>query len=626
MIMLKEYTRKIGHTIDFTPCAHISERDFWDYLSSELKEQIVRNGESYAGFDWGHLLASDYMEFSRSGSRTRYEKIYNLRRCALDHLVLAECVENKGRFLDDIINGIYCILEEGTWCLPAHNTLIRDAVQSPLPDYSAPVIDIFAGETAAVLAMTEYLLRPVFAQISPLISRDINFRLTERIILPYLERHFWWMGDGESHVNNWTVWITQNILLTVFTRPDEVLARDTKNQILEQAITSVDYFLDEYGDDGCCDEGAQYYSLAALSLYSCLEIMDAVTCQVFTPLFTEPKIRNIADYIRKVHISSKYYVNFADCSPLAGRRSAREYLFGRRTHIPGLCAFAASDFRADTDRLLSREISLYRRLLQIMHWEELMSLSDSSDFTAEDCYFKSTGLMTARDDTLFLAVKAGDNGDSHNHNDTGSFIIYRNGLPLFIDLGVETYCRKTFSDRRYDIWTMQSQYHNLPSFGKFLQQAGEDFAARDTVCSLKPAYAQISMELSGAYRKSGSSTGCIPGPDGSIRQTGGADALRSFQRTVTLIRNDRIIVEDVYDSSVPAVLNLMTSEFPTLTHTTEGTTTAFFPDGAVCLISGAVSAGVESISLDDPRLTACWGNTVYRIRLKADSHIRLEIR
>ena len=624
--MLKEYTRKIGHTIDFTPCAHISERDFWDYLSSEPKEQIVRNGESYAGFDWGHLLASDYMEFSRSGSRTRYEKIYNLRRCALDHLVLAECVENKGRFLDDIINGIYCILEESTWCIPAHNSMIRDAIQDPLPDYASPVIDIFSGETAAILALTEYLLRPALAKISPLISQDIDFRLRERIFVPYMKYHFWWMGDGESQMNNWTVWITQNILLAAFTRPDAVLDRKTKDEIIKRSIASINYFLDEYGEDGCCDEGAQYYSLAALSLYSCLEILDHVTGHVLCPVFTEPMIRNIADYIRKVHITGKYYVNFADCSPLAGRRSAREYLFGKRAHLPELCAFAASDFRADTDRLLSREMSLYRRLLQIICWEELMSASIPCSFTAEDCYFESTGLMTARDETLFLAVKAGDNGDSHNHNDTGSFIIYRNGLPLFIDLGVETYCRKTFSDRRYDIWTMQSQYHNLPSFGKFLQQAGEDFAARDTVCSLKPAYAQISMELSGAYRKSGSSTGCIPGPDGSIRQTGGADALRSFQRTVTLIRNDRIIVEDVYDSSVPAVLNLMTSESPTLTRTAEGTTAAFFPDGAVCLITGAVSAVVEPISLDDPRLTACWGDKVYRIRLKADSHIRLEIR
>ncbi len=623
--MLKEYSSKIGLTVDFTPCADISERDFWDSLPGELRHELIRNGEAFSDHDWKSLSASDYMEFSKTGDRTRYETIYNERRYALDHLVLAECVENKGRFLNDIINGIYVILEESTWCIPAHNSLIRDAVQDPLPDYTSPIVDIFSGETAAILALTEYLLRPALSEVTPLISRDIDFRLKERIFIPYMNYHFWWMGDRKSQMNNWTVWITQNILLAAFTRPDTVLDRKTKDEIVRKSIASIDYFLDEYGEDGCCDEGAQYYGLAALSLYSCLEILDTVTGHVITPVFTEPMIRNIADYIRKVHIDGNYYVNFADCSPLAGRRGAPEYLFGKRAHIHELCAFAASDFRADTDRLLPRELSLYRRLLQILCWEEIMSASVPGSFTAEDCYFESTGLMVARDDTLFLAVKAGCNGDSHNHNDTGSFMVYREGKPLFIDLGVETYCRKTFSSRRYDIWTMQSQYHNLPSFGGFLQQAGKDFAASDTVCTLSPSLAQIFMELSGAYRRSGSGEGWVADEDGAVRQADGADALRSFQRTVTFFKNERIVIEDVYDSSLPAVLNLMTDEAPSLTRIDREHFLLSFPGGGACRVCGALSAEVRSIPLTDPRLRTCWGGQVYRIRLKAASRIRLEI-
>lgn len=623
--MLTEYSDKIRLVNDFTPCADISGRDFWDSLPGELRRELIRNGEASSSFDWKRLSASDYMEFSRTGDRTRYETIYNERRCALDHLVLAECAENKGRFLGDIINRIYVILEESTWCIPAHNSMIRDAVQDPLPDYASPVVDIFSGETAAILALTEYLLHPALSEVTPLISRDIDFRLKERIFIPYMNYHFWWMGDGKSQMNNWTVWITQNILLAALTRPDTVLDRETKDEIVKKSIVSIDYFLDEYGEDGCCDEGAQYYSLAALSLYSCLELLDTVTGHVITPVFTEPMIRNIADYIRKVHIDGNYYVNFADCSPLAGRRGALEYLFGKRAHIPELCAFAASDFRADTDRLLPRELSLYRRLLQILCWEEIMSASVPDSFTAEDCYFESTGLMTARDDTLFLAVKAGCNGDSHNHNDTGSFMVYRKGKPLFIDLGVETYCRKTFSNRRYDIWTMQSQYHNLPSFGGFLQQAGKDFAASDTACTLSPALAQISMELAGAYRRDGSGLGWVPDEDGSVLKADGADALRSFHRTVTFFKNDRIVIEDIYDSTLPAVLNLMTDESPSLTRTDREHFLLSFPGGGTCRICGALSAEVQSIPLTDPRLRTCWGGQVCRIRLRADSRIRLEI-
>ena len=62
-----------------------------------------------------------------------------------------------------------------------------------------------------------------------------------------------------------------------------------------------------------------------------------------------------------------------------------------------------------------------------------------------------------------LAVKAGDNNDNHNHNDTGSLTLYKNGQPALADIGVESYTGKTFSAQRYEIWTMQSGYHNLPT-------------------------------------------------------------------------------------------------------------------------------------------------------------------
>ena len=64
---------------------------------------------------------------------------------------------------------------------------------------------------------------------------------------------------------------------------------------------------------------------------------------------------------------------------------------------------------------------------------------------------------------LCLAAQGGTNGQSHNHNDVGNFVVYADGLPAIIDVGVETYTAKTFSSPRYGIWTMQSAYHNCPT-------------------------------------------------------------------------------------------------------------------------------------------------------------------
>ncbi len=96
-------------------------------------------------------------------------------------------------------------------------------------------------------------------------------------------------------------------------------------------------------------------------------------------------------------------------------------------------------------------------------------------------------------------MKAGDNGDGHNHNDVGSLTVYKDGRPFLIDVGVETYTRKTFSPDRYDIWTMQSAFHNLPTFDGVEQSAGEAFAARDVAVELGDAVAAIAMDIAGAY-------------------------------------------------------------------------------------------------------------------------------
>ena len=53
-------------------------------------------------------------------------------------------------------------------------------------------------------------------------------------------------------MNNWTIWCTQNVLMTAaLWEEDEEISR----AILQKAAKSADFFLAEYGDDGCCDEG-----------------------------------------------------------------------------------------------------------------------------------------------------------------------------------------------------------------------------------------------------------------------------------------------------------------------------------------------------------------------------------
>ena len=200
----------------FIPCPPASDRAVWEGLPEDLKNCLVVNGESWLGYQFPTILITDYLEFSRTGNRSNYEKKMFERRNILNALVLAECVEYQGRFLDDILNAVFLMCGESAWQFPAHNVYVRDTPQFPIPDMTRPVFDLDAGETATDLALTRYLLGEAFDKISPVIAVDIQDHLEHRVFQPYLTEHFWWMGNGKEHVNNWTSWCTQNVLIAAF--------------------------------------------------------------------------------------------------------------------------------------------------------------------------------------------------------------------------------------------------------------------------------------------------------------------------------------------------------------------------------------------------------------------------
>ena len=668
--MTLEYLDKTTGSRVYNKYPDISDRAQWDSLSDELKSALIRSGEEAQKEPWTELLISDFMEFSKSGNRVRFEDKYFPRRRKLNRLIMAECAENKGRFVEDILDGMYLILGETTWCLPPHTSYERDAKQENMPDVTRPIIDLFDAESAAVMAYAEYLLRPVFAQISPYISVYVNRVLEERVFEPYLNQHFWWMGNGKEPMCNWTPWITQNVLICALTRDEDYFSEEKRRVILEKAAASCDFFLDEYGDDGCCNEGAQYYTHAGLCLFGCYELMGYST-DGFCDIFKEKKIRNIANYIVKMYVGGGYYINFADCSALPGRRSAREFLFGKATGDEVLCSFVAADFRDENEsqKLIEDEINLFYHVLQAFSYDEMKRYPVSRSH-AEDSYFESTGLMIARDDRYVLAVKAGNNADSHNHNDVGSFTVYKDGKPFIIDLGVGTYAKKTFSDKRYEIWTMQSQYHNLPTFVDYqdalktsaekeqawrfgrepandvydqnivMQKDGARFAAKDVECSLdeysliERSIEEHSLEGHSVEDRNPEERICSISMD--IAPAYGDERVKSYRRKAELIKGEGIRIADEFDCDIPAYLSLMTYEKPVVTvGEGNGESGSKSVDSIGCYASnnsdimitvgtvgnirltGAKSAGIETYAITDERLGTAWKHEVYRIVVEA---------
>lgn len=586
---------------EFRPFPSADQRSAWAALPGALRRRLISCGEACLGCSWPPILATDYMNFKRTGNRVDYEKIYFERRHRLNSLVMAECAEDKGRFLDDIVNGITAICEESAWQLPAHNSYRRGDPQEPLPDVSRPVLDLFACETGAQLACIRYLLWRKLNAVSPCIVTRIALELERRIAAPYLHRHFWWMGNGGEPLCNWTPWCTQNVLLAVFMNGcDQALGK----AVLEKAAESCDLFLKDYGEDGCCDEGAQYYRRAGLCLDAATDLMNQITSGAFAHLYQEKKLRNMALYIANVHVDGRYYFNFADCSPAAGRAGVREYLFGKRAGLSELMSFAAADYRSAGEEIYHEEIyrlSLYYRLEDTFFHREVMEYDASEHAVPADIFYSSIGLFIARSKSFCLAVKAGDNADNHNHNDTGSLTLYKCGQPLLADIGVESYTGKTFSSDRYEIWTMQSGYHNLPAIEGLDQRDGAEYRAKNVAVSLRPGRASISMDIAGAY----------PLPEKN----------HFYQRQVVLDKKrDCVTLTDTTDCS-NVILNFITAEKPEIRDfvISLGTASLHF--------QGASFLALETLPVTDPRLQEAWDHDLYRIMLTLTEPVfRLEIR
>ena len=94
---------------------------FWrDSIPESMRQSYIAFGEQYLGKQWHSLPASVFAEYKKKGNRTRYEGLMFEKRRQLAALVLAEIIEGKHRFTNDIIDGLQSTLEETWWGLPAH--------------------------------------------------------------------------------------------------------------------------------------------------------------------------------------------------------------------------------------------------------------------------------------------------------------------------------------------------------------------------------------------------------------------------------------------------------------------------------------------------------------------------
>lgn len=567
-----------------------TDRAGWDAFLGKHKEQYIRRGEKRLDYQWKVVRATDYLAFERTGNRNAMEDPFDANNKAIADLLLAELAEGKGRFIDQLINGVFHTCEMTSWALAAH--LIVQPTNRALPAYDYPIIDLTAGDLGGLLSWTYYFMHDSFDKVDPEISRRLKHELETRVMTPYLTNDsFWWMGRNYNGrmLNNWNPWCNSNVLMCFMLMEND---RDRLAKAVYLTMESVDKFLNYIKADGGCEEGPSYWGHAAGKTLDYLELLSDITGGKVS-IFHEPMIRNMGEYISRSYVGNGWVVNFADASAKGGGEAALIYRFGKAVDSEELKGFAALMRKPGQTPFNGRDV--YRTLAALSIDPELQQATPAHiipDFTwypeTEFCYLSGKK-------GVFLAAKGGYNDESHNHNDVGTCSVWMNETPVLIDAGVGTYTRQTFSSERYSIWTMQSNYHNLPLINGVPQRYGKNYKATD----VKASKNNFSANIASAYSK-----------EANVKTW-----TRSYRLDGKQVRiNDSF---ELTETTAPNIVNFMTwGEIDTAT---AGKVGIHVEDVNAELAYDAkrFELTVEPVKLTDPKLSNVWGEQIYRLSFKA---------
>jgi hypothetical protein len=470
-------------------------QEWKEQVPDSILQSFIAEGVASLKFKFNSVSFKSILAFKKRGNRSDYESETFAKRKALVYLVLAESMEGKGRFMDAIMEGLWSVCEESYWGVPAHILKTEG-----IPDVETPNADLFTAETATTLGLVNYFVGNKLDEVSPLLRKRLILEINNRFFKPVLEninKKTGYVRD-DIKVNNWNPWIMSNYIAT-----NLLIEKDNgkRSEYLYKALQGLDRYLNGLGDDGGCDEGVNYWFAAGGSAFDCLELAQIGTNGKVN-IFDAPLVRNMTSYIYKMHIGEEYFMNIGDGhTAMNGLNGIFLYRLGTTIKDEQMQQFGIWAYTNINKKVTIGLGQKYRSIQDLLTIRKILT-SAAQYKDPEHVWVDDIQTMAARTKgNLYLGTHAGDNGKSHNHNDVGDFIVYLNNQPFIVDAGSGTYTARTFNKHRYELWTVQSQYHNLPTINGFGQHDGKTFTSTNVVNTNNKEEDKLTMDIAGTYPK-----------------------------------------------------------------------------------------------------------------------------
>ena len=491
------------------------DRSTWDRLAADpAANAIISRAEKILATPQQPLTDELYLDFHRSGIRTTYENIYHRWEPEIQTLAVAECLENKGRFLPEIIRRLEELCNMRSWLMPAHD---RELLNFNNIQCYADLGSSARGWT--VMSIDAWLDDKLPQSLRERLRQEIHRRILQPCLDVFrsgeLINELWWMNG----TNNWNAVCTNNVTgMALALIPD----KHVRAEFLAGMEISNKFFLTGFREDGYCTEGVSYWGFGFGHFLALAETVLQATDGKLNILEKQyPLLEKVARYGTDIQLTRRLSPPFADCRLtvfpfkevllLIQRRFPQALT--QRVNPDTPLGYTMPTF--EYDAVAHKPIFCGSSGLVLEHIPcfGILGFGDENRYAAalpesaplpEHSFFPTGGVVICRpanqsNNRLSIALKGGHNAEHHNHNDIGSFVLAVGDEPLIQDPGREEYSGQTFGVARYTFPLMNSWGHSVPFVAGKLQKTGRQAEGIFTTTSFSAEKDVVVIDMKAAY-------------------------------------------------------------------------------------------------------------------------------
>jgi len=473
----------------YQPAPPLTDRTFWDGIASTPlgKEYLKKALSELDKAPEVPITDEIYRRANKEGNRGIYKPRYYRTIERLENFILAECMDNQGRYLKQIEVYIDAIMDMKSWLHPNHDKGNR------VLDGKGMAIDLGSRRFGSDLALAEVLLSD---KLPTSMRQEMSEKLRHRIIDCYLQgcsgeqrpSLSWFRGTS-----NWNSVCTSGALFVAISASDNA---DERMAAVGCALNSMKAYLSGFGDDGYCSEGAGYWNYGfGHYLYLAQMVYDYTEGRInLFEAHNPTQLKNVGTFPQRYEIQNGTCAPFADgSSHVSNRGGFASYMsakhFGSRKPTS----------QRGGDLFVSDEATY-----QLIAWSDPEAFTPDKESGVQSelpttTYFDDAGMVISRGKQkvpFSIAIKAGHNSENHNHSDVGTYTIVLDRDFVTGDIGAPSYRAGAFDD---DNPARSSWGHPVPRIDNTLQSNGRKFAGTITDTQFTKTKDRVVMDIKAAY-------------------------------------------------------------------------------------------------------------------------------